>query len=191
MAGLLYKKDPKITSSRITAQSDSTWADHLHGSNSTSGFIIQLNMRSLIHWGTRIQKSVKTPATPPATSSAEAEYVAASGACKQIQWFSSIMTELRIMQKGPDVQPPLLGLDSQAALKIAQSQGFLERTKHIRIAFHNVRAHYQNGDIEMQYVQSDLNTADVMTKPLKKIAFGRHIFGDEGFNHDGALQATS
>ena len=42
-AGLLYKRDPSFNSFRVTAMSDSTWADDPYDSCSPSGFIVKLN----------------------------------------------------------------------------------------------------------------------------------------------------
>ena len=179
-AGLLYKRDPSFKLFRVTAMSDSTWADDPYDSCSTSGFIVKLNHGSLLHWGSRKQKSVKIPATPPALSSPEAEFVAASDCSRQIVWFSGLLTELQVMDTSVT---PLLEMDNQGAIQLSSTTAFLEKTKHIKIKFHHVRALHLSGELEVRYIQTDLNTADCMTKPLDSVKFNRHVFGHQGFAH--------
>ena len=187
-AGLLYKRDPSFKLFRVTAMSDSTWADDPYDSCSTSGFIVKLNHGSLLHWGSRKQKSVKIPATPPALSSPEAEFVAASDCSRQIVWFSGLLTELQVMDTSIT---PLLEMDNQGAIQLSSTTAFLEKTKHIKIKFHHVRALHLSGELEVRYIQTDLNTADCMTKPLDAVKFNRHVFGHQGFAHIMELFMTS
>ena len=139
-----------------------------------------LNHGSLLHWGARKQKSVKIPATPPALSSPEAEFVAASDCSRQIVWFCGLLTELQVMDTSV---PPLLEMDNQGAIQLSSTTAFLERTKHIKIKFHHVRALHLSGELEVRYIQTDLNTADCMTKPLDAVKFNRHVFGHQGSRH--------
>ena len=40
------------------------------------------------------------------------------------------------------------------------------KTKHIEFRYHFLRNHYKKGDIEIDYVSTDFQLADIFTKPL-------------------------
>ena len=56
---------------------------------------------------------------------------------------------------------PLLEMDNQGAIQLSSTTAFLEKTKHIKIKFHHVRALHLSGALEVRYIQTDLNTAAV------------------------------
>ena len=74
-------------------------------------------------------------------------------------------------------------MDNQGAIQLSSTTAFLEKTKHIKIKFHHVRALHLSGELEVRYIQTDLNTADCLTKPLDSVKFNRHVFGHQGFAH--------
>jgi FPC/CPF motif-containing protein YcgG len=47
------------------------------------------------------------------------------------------------------------------------------RTKHIDILYHFLRDHQQKGDIEIAYVSTDNQLADIFTKPLDEKSFSK------------------
>ena len=51
---------------------------------------------------------------------------------------------------------------------IAHHPEFHARTKHIDIAFHFLCDHVQKGAIDLSYINTDYNIADIFTKPLRK-----------------------
>ena len=40
------------------------------------------------------------------------------------------------------------------------------KTKHIEIRYHFLRDHFEKGDIDIDYFSSELQLADIFTKPL-------------------------
>jgi hypothetical protein len=46
-------------------------------------------------------------------------------------------------------------------------------TKHIYIRYHFLRDHQQKGDIEIAYVNTQNQLADIFTKPLDEKTFGK------------------
>ncbi|GKC90536.1 retrovirus-related pol polyprotein from transposon TNT 1-94 [Tanacetum coccineum] len=79
-----------------------------------------------------------------AISSTEAEYIAMSGCCAQILWMRSQLTDYS------------LGFN-----KIPMS-------KHIDIRFHFIKEHVENGVIELDFVNTEYQLADIFTKALAK-----------------------
>jgi hypothetical protein len=48
------------------------------------------------------------------------------------------------------------------------------RTKHIDIRHHSLRDHQQKGDIEIAYVSTHNQLADIFSKPLDEKTFSKH-----------------
>jgi hypothetical protein len=65
---------------------------------------------------------------------------------------------------------PLL-CDNESAIKIAHNPVQHTRTKHIDIRHHFIREHVSSGDIELSYVATKDNLADIFTKPLDEARF--------------------
>lgn len=52
---------------------------------------------------------------------------------------------------------------------------FHKRTKHIDVRFHFIRDLVNNGEIELVFVESKNQLADILTKPLQKSAFYNNV----------------
>ena len=65
---------------------------------------------------------------------------------------------------------PLL-CDNTSAIEIAHNPVQHSRTKHIEIRHHFIRDHVARGDIELGYVPTRINLADIFTKPLDEERF--------------------
>jgi hypothetical protein len=60
---------------------------------------------------------------------------------------------------------PLL-CDNESAIRMADNPVEHRRTKHIDIRYHFLRDHQQRRDIEIAYVSTKEQLADIFTKPL-------------------------
>ncbi len=104
-------------------------------------------------------------------SSTEAEYVAASDGAKEAVWLRGLLENMDHEQLGPTV----LFEDNNSC--IAQSENPLhhKRTKHIDIAYHYTRQMVEEDVVYLERVGTEDQIADVLTKPLDKILFGKHF----------------
>jgi hypothetical protein len=110
--------------------------------------------RSLVSWASKKQNSV-------ALSTTEAEYIAASHCCAQLLWMSQTLRDCGYQLS----KVPLL-CDNDSAIRMADNPVEHSRTKHIDIRYHFLRDHQQKGDIEIVYVSTHNQLANVYTKPL-------------------------
>ncbi|GKB21993.1 retrovirus-related pol polyprotein from transposon TNT 1-94 [Tanacetum coccineum] len=105
-----------------------------------------------------------------AMSSAEAEYVAAAGCCAQVLWIKSQLADYDVLY---DKVP--IFCDNTSAIAISNNPVLHSRTKHIDIRYHFIRDHILKGDIELHFVPTDLQLADIFTKPLAEPSFTRLV----------------
>ena len=142
------------------AHSDSDWASDPDDRRSHTGMLVQL-ANGPISWVSHKQKTV-------ALSSTEAEYMALSDSCRQLIWLKSLFAEI-----GCDIESlPLLG-DNQGSEFLASNPIQERRTKHIDIRYHYIREKIESGDVQLYYVPSNDNVADIFTKNLALVNFKR------------------
>jgi hypothetical protein len=65
---------------------------------------------------------------------------------------------------------PLL-CDNESAIRMTDNPVEHSRTKHIAIRYHFLRDHQQRGDIEIAYVSTKEQLANIFTKPLDEKTF--------------------
>ena len=98
-----------------------------------------------------------------ALSSTEAEYQGVStGACESI-WVNMLLEEM--------IGNKLLVnffCDNQAAIAIIRSNNYSERTKHIDVKHHFIKQLVRNGSINLQWISTKDQLADVLTKTLNR-----------------------
>ena len=100
-------------------------------------------------------------------SSAESEYRAlALGICEGM-WLQRLLRELKVETK--DMIKMMS--DSQAAISIAKNPIHHDRTKHIEIDRHFISKKVNNGIVELRYVPTRSQIADILTKALPKESF--------------------
>ncbi|KAJ9555814.1 hypothetical protein OSB04_010428 [Centaurea solstitialis] len=153
--GLWYSKDSGFD---LTAYSDSDFAGCKIDRKSTTGGCHLLGGK-LVSWTSKKQNSVST-------STAEAEYVAAGICCAQVLW-------LRNQLQDYDIQLSKIPIycDNTSAIAIANNPVLHSKTKHIEVRYHFIRDHVMNGDIELHFVPTEYQLADLFTKPLDVTRF--------------------
>ena len=96
-------------------------------------------------------------------SSTQAEYISASNAVRETEWLTNLISHMGITQK-----KPTLYVDSTPAIQLAKYPVFHSRTKHIAIHYPNVRRAVENEEIEIKYIETGDQLADVLTKALSR-----------------------
>ena len=137
---------------------DSDWAGDKVDRKSTSGGCQFLGC-SLVSWSSKKQSCVSL-------SSTEAEYVAAGSCCAQLLWMRQTLKDYGVTcDKVP------LWCDNESAIKISLNPVQHLKTKHIEIWYHFIWDHIRRGEIELNYVNTYDNLADIFTKPLDEARF--------------------
>ena len=139
---------------------DSDWAGDRKDQRSTSGVLLKLGSTTVC-WRTMKQTSV-------ALSSTEAEFIAMSEATKLILSAKALLKELGV----PDDVVTDLNVDNQGAIIWGQDE--VRRAKHVSIRENFVRENVENETIRLVYCRTSLMTADILTKPLLRVAFEHH-----------------
>src|ERR1041385_7605030 len=103
-----------------------------------------------------------------AQSSAEAEYIAAAEATKELLWYRSWISEVLF-----EFPIGLLHCDNEAAIILTKNDTIHERSKHIRLRYHFIRDEMKKGHVDIKHVKSADQHADILTKPLQSGAFIR------------------
>ena len=65
--------------------------------------------------------------------------------------------------------------DNTSAIAITENPVQHSRTKHIDIRYHFIREHVMNGTVELHFVPTDKQLADIFTKPLDEATFSRLV----------------
>ncbi|CAI7790191.1 unnamed protein product [Closterium sp. NIES-53] len=95
-------------------------------------------------------------------SSVESEYMALFRAVREIVWQRRLLAELEEEQQEPN---PLY-CDSQGATALAKNPVLHGLTKHMRVKWHSTRSMVAAGEVELHYVKTTGQPADMMTKRL-------------------------
>ena len=92
-------------------------------------------------------------------SSANAEIIGLSEACRHLTWTRNLLKDL-----GFKLSPTVVYEDNAAAISIATRAYLTSRTRHIHLRDLYVRELVTNGDVEIRYVKTNENIADFFTK---------------------------
>ncbi|SCV68509.1 BQ2448_630 [Microbotryum intermedium] len=145
--------------------SDASWEDDMSTGKSIGAFV-SIMAGAAISWQSKQQSMV-------ATSTTEAEILAASAAAKEAMWLRRLAADLKIQQPGST----LIWEDNQAVIAIALNPAHHGRTKHYSVHHFYIRKRVTVGDIRIKYCKTGAMTADLLTKPLARNLFELHREG--------------
>nr|GEU28764.1 retrovirus-related Pol polyprotein from transposon TNT 1-94 [Tanacetum cinerariifolium] len=96
-----------------------------------------------------------------ALSPTEAEYVSLSTCCSQVIWMRTQLTDYGFhFNKIP------IYCDFKSAIAISYNPVQHSRTKHIAVRYHFIKEHIKKGTIELYFVKTGYQLADIFTKAL-------------------------
>nr|GEV45905.1 retrovirus-related Pol polyprotein from transposon TNT 1-94 [Tanacetum cinerariifolium] len=153
--GLWYPKDSGFD---LTAYSDADHARCHLDRKSTSGSVQFLGDK-LMCWSSKKQNCVSI-------STAESEYVAVSGCGAQVLWMHTQLTDYDFFY---DKVPIYCHLKS--AITISCNPVQHTQTKHIDLRYHFIKDHVEKGTIELYFVGTEYQLADLFTKSLPEACF--------------------
>nr|GEW23164.1 Gag-Pol polyprotein [Tanacetum cinerariifolium] len=162
MASEQFSSGPGLHS-MTPATSGSAYADADHAGcqdtrRSTSGSAQFLGDK-LVSWYSKKQKST-------AISSTETKYIALSICCAQVLWMRSQLTDY-----GFQFNKIPLYCDNKSAIALCCNNVQHSRTKHIDVRYHFIKEQVENGIVELYFVRTKYQLADIFTKHLPRERF--------------------
>ena len=149
--GLKFSTEEEM---RIKGYTDTDWACDIDDRKSIGVYCIYFG-NNLVSWSSKKQTVVTR-------SSAENEYRALASASAEITWIQSLLKELKIKC----TTLPVVWCDNVSATGLAKNHVYYLRTKHIELDMHFVRDKVLAGELEINYIPSEEQIADILTKPL-------------------------
>nr|GEV24475.1 retrovirus-related Pol polyprotein from transposon TNT 1-94 [Tanacetum cinerariifolium] len=113
----------------------------------------------LVSWSLKKQKST-------AISTTKAEYIFMSGCCAHILWMRS-----QLMDYGFEFNNIPLYYDNKGAIALCCNNVQHYQSKHIDIRHHCIREQVENSVVELYFVTTDYQLADIFTKALPRELF--------------------
>ncbi|GJT65543.1 putative ribonuclease H-like domain-containing protein [Tanacetum coccineum] len=141
----------RVSSFDLESYSDSDYAGANLDRKSTTGGC-QFLGRRLITWQCKKQTIV-------ATSTTEAEYVAAASCCGQVLWIQNQMLDY-----GFNFMNTKIYIDNESTICIVKNPVYHSKTKHIAIRHHFIRDAYEKKLIQVLKIHTNDNVADLLTK---------------------------
>ncbi|GJS34877.1 retrotransposon protein, putative, ty1-copia subclass [Tanacetum coccineum] len=146
---------------RVSCYTDAGYLTDADDLRSQTGYVFVLN-GGAVDW-----KSTKQSIF--ATSSTDAEYIAAFDASKEAVWIRKFIYGLGIV---PTIEEPIsMYCDNTGAIAIAKDDGVTKGARHFRAKVHYLRETIKLGDVKIEKIDTDDNLADPFTKAL---AFPKH-----------------
>jgi hypothetical protein len=141
----------------LIGYSDADLAGDIDDRKSTAGTLFFF-ADCLVSWQSQKQRVV-------ALSSCESEYIAAATAACQGVWLGFLLGNLL----GTDPLVADLHVDNKSTIQLIKNPVFHDSIKHIEVRYHNIRNCAENGTIVVQFVGTEDQLADILTKALGRV----------------------
>ncbi|GJY63398.1 zinc finger, CCHC-type containing protein [Tanacetum coccineum] len=152
--GLTYSGYPSV----IEGYSDASWINNMEDHSSTSGWVFLLG-GGAISWASKKQTCITS-------STMESEFVALAAAGNEAEWLRNLVYEIPLWPK--PMSTISIRCDSAATLAKAYSQVYNGKSRHLGVRHSMIRELIMNGVISVEFVRTQLNLADHLTKGLAR-----------------------
>lgn len=149
---MVYRRTESVE--MLEAYADADWGNDPNDRRSVSGFVIKL-FGSTVTWATKKQSSV-------ALSTTEAELMALCQVSCEVVWILNLLNSVDVKVQ----EPVTVYEDNQPCISVTEEPRKHKRMKHVEIQNFFVRELVQNGRIQLKYLPTEDQLADVMTKGL-------------------------
>ncbi|GKC40390.1 kinase-like domain, phloem protein 2-like protein, partial [Tanacetum coccineum] len=150
----------------LEGYSDASWINHVEDSSSTSGWVFLLG-GGAISWASKKQTCITS-------STMESEFVALAAAGKEAEWLRNLIHEIPIWPK--PIAPISIRCDSAPTMARAYSQIYNGKSRHLGVRHSMVRELIRNGVISIEFVRTQHNLADHLTKGLARDLRLEHVY---------------
>lgn len=152
--GLTYSGYPSV----LEGYSDASWINNLEDHSSTSGWVFLLG-GGAISWASKKQTCITS-------STMESEFIALAAAGKEAEWLRNLIYEIPLWPK--PISTISIRCDSAATLAKVYSQVYNGKSRHLDVRHSMIRELITNGVISVEFVRTQLNLADHLTKGLAR-----------------------
>ncbi|GJT38799.1 zinc finger, CCHC-type containing protein [Tanacetum coccineum] len=142
----------------LEGYTDASWISNTEDNSSTSGWVFLLG-GGAISWASKKQTCITG-------SIMESEFVALTAAGKEAKWLKNLLFEIPLWVK--PIAPISIRCDSATTLAKAYSQMYNGKSRHLGVRHSMIRELIMNGVISIEFVRSQQNLADHLTKGLAR-----------------------
>jgi hypothetical protein len=147
----------------MTCYSDADHAGDRGNCRSTSGAAI------IISGGAVLAKSKRQSTVADSTTAAE--IIALYSLTKQVMWIRNML----VWCGYPRELPSVMGCDNGPAVRNCEDGAGREKTRHLDIKYCFIRDVCRRGLVQVRQVDTTVNVADILTKPLRARLFYQHV----------------
>jgi len=152
--GLLYQRYPAV----LEGYSDASWNTLSGDSLSTTGYVFTIG-GGAISWKSKKQQII-------AKSTMEVELIALSSASEEAGWLRDLLSEIPMWEK--PISPVLIHCDSTATIGRVHNKYYNGKSRSIRKKHSTVRSYINNDTINVDYISTNDNIVDPLTKALAR-----------------------
>nr|GEX46884.1 zinc finger, CCHC-type [Tanacetum cinerariifolium] len=157
----------------LEGYTNASWINNNEDNLSTSGWIFLLGGGE-ISWASKKQTCITG-------STMESEFVASAAAGKEAEWLKKMLIEISLWVK--PIAPISIRYDSAITLAKAYSQMYNRKSRHLGVRHSMIRELIMNGVVSIEFVRSQQNLANHLTKGLTRDMVIKFVEGMSGLKH--------
>jgi hypothetical protein len=100
-------------------------------------------------------------------STVEAKYIATCSTSCEAIWLRKLSIGLFDLE----MEATMILYDNQSCIKMTKNSMFHDKSKHIEIQYHYIHDMVQRGAVKLQYIGTNEQVVDMLTKPLSRVKF--------------------